>query len=159
MGPGPIAGSSPIDWSCSVGHWYLVAWDMNRSDWRSFRLDRLTEPRPTGAQFVARELPADDAAEFVRRGIDNLPTRHDVEAVVHADASEVRSRIGSWASIEEMDGARCRLRMSTDSLDWVLMTLGRTGADFEVVSPSAAIVHARQRSERFGRAVDRHDRI
>ena len=139
--------------------WYLVAWDMDRSDWRSFRLDRLTGPRPTGAQFLSRELPADDAAEFVRRGIDNVPTRYDVEAVVHADASEVRSRIGSWATIEEIDGARCRLRMSTDSLDWVLMTLGRAGADFEVVSPSAIIDHARQWTGRFGRAVERHDRI
>lgn len=138
--------------------WYLVAWDMDRSDWRSFRLDRLVAPRPTGAQFLPRELPAEDAAEFVRRGIDNLPTRHDVEAVVRADASVVRSRIGSWASIEEIDDARCRLRMSTDSLDWVLMTLGRTGADFEVVSPPAVIDHARAWSERFGRAVDRHDR-
>jgi len=139
--------------------WYLVAWDMDRSGWRSFRLDRLTGPRPTGAQFLSRQLPADDAAEFVRRGIDNLPTRYDVEAVVHADASEVRSRIGSWATIEEIDGARCRLRMSTDSLDWVLMTLGRAGADFEVVSPSALVDHARRWTGRFGRAVERHDRI
>ena len=135
--------------------WYLVAWDMNRSDWRSFRLDRLTAPRPTGAQFVPRELPADDAAAFVRKGIDALPTRHDVEAVVHAEASVVRSRVGSWATIEEMGGARCRLRMSTESLDWVLMTLGRTGAEFDVVAPPAVTDHARRWSERFGRAVDR----
>ena len=132
---------------------------MDRSDWRSFRLDRLTGPRPTGAQFLPRELPADDAAEFVRRGIDNLPTRYDVEAVVHADAADVRSRIGTWATIEDIDGARCRLRMTTDSLDWVLMTLGRAGADFEVESPPAVVDLARQWTDRFGRAVDRHDRV
>ena len=71
--------------------WYLVAWDLSRFDWRSFRLDRLTEPRRTGSTFFPRELPADDAAEFVRRGIDNLPTRHNVEAVIHADATIVRT--------------------------------------------------------------------
>ncbi len=139
--------------------WYLVAWDMNRSDWRSFRLDRLTGPRPTGAQFLPRALPADDAAEFVRRGMDNLPTRHDVEALIHAEASVIRSRIGSWATIEEIDDGRCRLRMTSDSLDWVLVTLGRAGAEFDVVSPPAVLDYAREMIGRIGRAVDRHDRI
>jgi predicted DNA-binding transcriptional regulator YafY len=138
--------------------WYLVAWDMDRSDWRTFRLDRLTAPRPTGAQFVPRELPADDAAEFVRKGIENLPTRHVVEALVHADASEVRSRIGLWATIEEIDGGRCRLRMTSESLDLVLAALARTGAEFEVVSPPAVIDYARHWIDRMGRAVDRYDR-
>ncbi len=138
--------------------WYLVAWDMDRSDWRTFRLDRLTMPRPTGAQFLPRDLPADDAAEFVRKGIDNLPTRHNVEALVHADASVVRSRLGPWATIEEIDDAQCRLRMTSESLDLVLATLGRTGAEFELLSPPAAIDYAREWAERMSRAVDRHDR-
>jgi predicted DNA-binding transcriptional regulator YafY len=138
--------------------WYLVAWDMKRSDWRSFRLDRMSEPRPTGAQFLPRELPADDAAEFVRGGIDNLPTRHVVEALIHAEASVVRTRIGSWATVEEIDDDRCRLRMTSDSLEWVLVTLGRTGADFEVVSPPDVIDYARQWTERISRAIDQHDR-
>ena len=138
--------------------WYLVAWDMDRTDWRSYRLDRLSRPRRTGAQFAPRELPADDAAEFVRRGIDSLPTRHDVEAVVHAAAPVVRSRIGPWATVEVIDDGRCRLRMTSESLDWVLVTLGQTGAEFDVVSPPAAIDYAREWIERIGRAVDRHDR-
>jgi len=138
--------------------WYLVAWDMDRTDWRSYRLDRLSKPRRTGAQFVPRELPADDAAEFVRRGIDSLPTRHDVEAVVHAAAPVVRSRIGPWATVEVIDDGRCRLRMTSESLDWVLVTLGQTGAEFDVVSPPAAIDYAREWIGRIGRAVDRHDR-
>ncbi len=139
--------------------WYLVAWDMDRSDWRSFRLDRLTGPRRTGAQFLPRALPANDAAEFVRNGIDNLPTRHDVEALVHADASAVRSRVGTWATIEEIDGARCRLRMTSESLDWVLVALNQTGAEFEVVSPPALVDYAHELIARLGRAVDGHDRI
>lgn len=146
-------------WLVLLGRrWYLVAWDLDRTDWRTFRLDRLAMPRSTGAQFVQRQLPADNAAEFVRRNIDNLPTRHEVEALVHADASVVRSRIGPWATIEEIDGSLCRLRMTSESLDLVLATLGRAGAEFELVSPPAVIDHAREWSERIGRAVDRHDR-
>jgi predicted DNA-binding transcriptional regulator YafY len=138
--------------------WYLVAWDMDRSDWRTFRIDRLTMPRPTGAQFVPRQLPATDAAEFVRMGIDNLPTRHVVDALVHADASVIRSRIGPWVTVEEIDHSSCRLRMTSESLDLVLATLGQAGAEFEVVSPPAVIDHAREWIERLGRALDRYDR-
>ncbi len=135
--------------------WYLVAWDLARFDWRSFRLDRMTELHRTGEQFFQRELPADDAAEFVRRGIDNLPTRHQVEAVVHADATTVRDRIGTWATVEEMDGGRCRLRITADSLDWVMLVLGTVRAEFEVLSPPEVLDHARQWMGRFGRALDR----
>ena len=46
--------------------WYLVAWDLHRSDWRTFRLDRLTEPEPTGERAIPRQLPANDAGQFVR---------------------------------------------------------------------------------------------
>jgi predicted DNA-binding transcriptional regulator YafY len=138
--------------------WYLVAWDLDRSDWRSFRLDRLSSPRSTGAVFLPRELPAGDAAEFVRQGIDNLPTRLTVEALIHADATVVRSRIGPWATVEEIDDARCILRMTADSSDWVLLTLGAVGEEFELVTPSVVIDDARRWIARFGRAVDRWDR-
>src|SRR6195952_2383121 len=52
--------------------WYLVAYDLDRQDWRSFRMDRIDEPRPTGQRFRTRELPASDAASFVRQGIEQL---------------------------------------------------------------------------------------
>jgi len=138
--------------------WYLVAWDMHRSDWRSFRIDRLTSPAPTGAVFVPRRLPAGDAAAFVRAGIDNLPTRLDVEVLVHADAPTVRSRIGRWATVEPVDDTRCTLRMTADSPDWVLFTLGVIGAEFEVRSPPELLDHASEWTGRMGRAVDRGGR-
>jgi predicted DNA-binding transcriptional regulator YafY len=138
--------------------WYLVAWDMDRSAWRTFRLDRLTSPRSTGAVFLPRELPAADAAEFVRNGIDNLPTRLDVEVLVHAEASVVRSRVGRWATVEAIDDARCRLSMTADSPDWVLLVLGAVDAEFEVHTPQSVIEHARGWIDRFARMVERHDR-
>jgi predicted DNA-binding transcriptional regulator YafY len=75
--------------------WYLVAYDLTRHDWRSFRLDRLEDPCGTGARFRPRELPADDAVAFVRAGIGNVPAvPHTVEAVVHASAVTVRAMVG-----------------------------------------------------------------
>ena len=45
--------------------WYLVCWDRGRDDWRTFRVDRITEPLALGVRFTPRRLPAADAAEFV----------------------------------------------------------------------------------------------
>ncbi|GGO82910.1 hypothetical protein GCM10012289_75230 [Nonomuraea cavernae] len=41
-------------------HWYLVAWDTDRDDWRTFRVDRLRPRPPTGPRFAPRRphLPA-----------------------------------------------------------------------------------------------------
>jgi predicted DNA-binding transcriptional regulator YafY len=84
----------------SVGRrWYLVAYDLTRFDWRSFRLDRLAEPRPTGARFRPRKLPADDAAEFVRSSLDGTaPASVEVEAVVSAPLARVQASIGRWVT-------------------------------------------------------------
>ncbi len=134
--------------------WYLVAYDLTRFDWRTFRLDRLTELRTTGAHAVPRHLPAGDAAEFVRAGIENLPSRHHVEVRIHAPAAAVRERIGPWGTLEELAGGRCLLRMTSDSLDWPTLMVGNAEAEFEVLAPPALSAHLRAWGDRFGRAVD-----
>jgi predicted DNA-binding transcriptional regulator YafY len=132
--------------------WYLVAFDLARNDWRSFRLDRLDGLRTTGMRFQPRELPADDALSFVRSGIENLPTRRRIEALVHAPGPTVRGRVGQWATIEDVDDTTCRLRMTVDNLDWPVLTLGATGADFDVVRPPELIDHIREWGARLTRA-------
>ncbi len=49
--------------------WYLVAWDCDREDWRTFRMDRLERPAPAGGRFEPRTLPAEDPAAFVAAGL------------------------------------------------------------------------------------------
>jgi predicted DNA-binding transcriptional regulator YafY len=132
--------------------WYLVAYDLMRHDWRSFRLDRLTGPAGTGERFRPRGLPADDPVAFVRARIDNLPTPYTVEAIVHAPAERVRAKIGRWTTVEEVDGARCRIRMTTDALEWPAMALGRVGADFDLVGPPELAELVRAWGARFTRA-------
>src|SRR5690606_9242809 len=58
--------------------WYLVAWDVRRNDWRTFRLDRLTDARLAGVRFDRRSVPGGDAAEFVKRSIGQMPQAHQV---------------------------------------------------------------------------------
>jgi predicted DNA-binding transcriptional regulator YafY len=132
--------------------WYLVGYDLDRQGWRSYRLDRLTGPDGTGARFRPRELPAADAAAFVRAGVQSTRTGYDIEVIIEAPAELVRERIGRWASVAEISVSRCRVRMTADQLEWPVMGLGMIGADFQVISPSELIEWMRDWGARFSRA-------
>jgi predicted DNA-binding transcriptional regulator YafY len=133
------------------GRWYLVAYDLIRHDWRSFRLDRLTDPRSAGTRFRPRPIPTGDAAQFVRTST-GAPSGHAVQALVHAPAEHVRRVVGQWGTIESIDSQRCRLTMISTSLDWPTQALGNVGAEFEVLSPPEFADHLREWATRFLRA-------
>lgn len=135
--------------------WYLVAYDLNRNDWRSFRLDRVIDvPKPTGARFRTRTLPAADAAEFVRQNITAAqPGTWQVEAIVEAPAAVVRERIGRWATVEEDGPERCLVTMTPgDNLDWPVIAFGVANADFRVLSPPELAERVADWGTRFSRA-------
>ncbi|GAA1282581.1 YafY family protein [Pseudonocardia aurantiaca] len=132
--------------------WYLVAYDLIRHDWRRYRIDRIDRPRSTGARFRPRELPAEDAAAFVRAGVDQNPTWPSVEVRVDAPVDAVQRHVGRWGTAEDAGDGACVLRMRADSLDWPAMLLGSLGADFEVVSPPELLVHVRRWADTFTRA-------
>jgi predicted DNA-binding transcriptional regulator YafY len=138
--------------------WYLVAYDLGRGDWRSFRLDRLSAPRGTGQRFAPRQLPAEDAAAFVRRGTDARAAPHVVEALVEAPADDVRRRIGPWATVTEEPGGGCRLRMETYDLSWAALALGGIDAEFAVLSPPKLYDLLADWAGRFHRAAQRAGR-
>jgi predicted DNA-binding transcriptional regulator YafY len=115
--------------------WYLVGWDLTRHDWRSFRLDRMSEATTTGIRFRQRQLPGGDAAEFVKRALRTVPQRHHVSARVHADAAVVRAQVGRWGTVEEVDDGGCRLTMEVDDLAWPMFALAAVGAEFEIEEP------------------------
>ena len=132
--------------------WYLVAFDLDRDDWRTFRLDRMTEPRATANRFDPRVLPADPAA-FVQQGIESAPRGLEVRVVVDAPAALVIERIGRWATVEPVDAARTRVTMIADELEWPMLALDRLGADFRVESPPQLLDHLERLGERYRRAI------
>ena len=132
--------------------WYLVGYDLDRGDWRTFRLDRAAGVRGTGARFGPRRLPVGDAAAFVRERLGSFAVTHRVEALVDAPADVVGARLGRWADIEPVTGGRCRVRMDSDALEWPAMALGSTGAAFTVVGPPEFAEHLRALSARYAAA-------
>ena len=81
-----------------------------------------------------------------------MPSQYAVEAMVEAPAEEIRERIGRWCTVEDAGHGRCRIRMTTDSLDWPIMALGTVGADFGVLAPPELIERIRDWCDRFSRA-------
>jgi len=73
----------------SRGRWYLLGWDVEREDWRTFRVDRV-EPRiPTGPRFTPRELPEEDVAAYLSKGVGSAMWRYRARVTVHAPADVV----------------------------------------------------------------------
>lgn len=124
--------------------WYLVAWDVRREDWRTFRLDRLREARLAGARFRPRELPGGDAAAFVARGLASIPKPHHVEVVVHGSGDAVRAAL-RWADAEvtERGDGTCGATVRSESLDWLVSTVAMLAATFDVEVEAGTEVAAR----------------
>lgn len=132
--------------------WYLVCYDLDRGEWRSFRLDRMSRPVPTGARFAPRTLPAENPVAFIRDRADKAQGSQDVVALVSAPAQHVTERIGRWSTVEEVAATRCRVTVHAKTLDWALMALGMIDADYTIEAPQSAIEGGREWAERLLRA-------
>jgi predicted DNA-binding transcriptional regulator YafY len=110
--------------------WYLVGYDLDRQDWRSFRLDRLRDPTGTRARFRPRGIPGGDAAAYVRNGLSRNEAGMRVVARVSAPAAQVESRVGRWATVEPVGEDECRVTMQATDPRWAIFGLGVLGAPF-----------------------------
>ncbi|MFJ6215630.1 helix-turn-helix transcriptional regulator [Streptomyces sp. NPDC092296] len=137
---------------CTGRRWYLVAWDTDRADWRTYRVDRITEPLPTGPRFPARELP-EGAAARVSRGVSTDGYRYRARITLRAPAEVVAARTSpTSAQVEPVDEHSCVLRTGSDSLDALAIHLAMLGADFEVHEPPELVPHLRVLAKRLERA-------
>ena len=134
--------------------WYLVAWDRDRDDWRTFRVDRLVRPAAAGGRCTPRTLPAADAAAFVEQSIVGTAHRYQARVIVHASADAVTARLPWTASaITPIDAHRCEYRTEDDDLEWLALRIVMLGADVEVREPPELLITLRAVAERLHRAV------
>lgn len=134
-------------------HWYLVARDVDRGDWRSFRLDRLTDPLPTGQ----RSRPADppDAARFVAEGIASGAYRYQARVLMGAPADVLADRIpGNVAVIEAVDDRQCLLISGSDHLDAIVMHLALLDLPFTPLEPPELRERCAELFRRLRKAAD-----
>ncbi|MDJ1137994.1 helix-turn-helix transcriptional regulator [Streptomyces iconiensis] len=137
------------------GRWYLVAWDLDREDWRTFRADRITPRTPSGPRFTPRGVPGGDVAAFVvgrfrgshefrgpgaasgdsggPSGSGDWPCRGEV--ILDLPAAVV-SRYTRDGIVEALGPDRCRLVLGSWSWPGLAAAIGRFDADIEVVGPA-----------------------
>jgi predicted DNA-binding transcriptional regulator YafY len=133
--------------------WYLVAWDTNRQDWRTFRADRI-EPRvSTGARFAPRDPPAKDLAAWVTKGVWSAPRfRARIRLLTSAENAVARLPF-SMGLLEPIDADSCYFDMAGSTWESLAMHLMLLGVDFEVCEPAELIREIKQLQSRCERAV------
>ncbi|GGS34933.1 helix-turn-helix transcriptional regulator [Actinokineospora fastidiosa] len=128
--------------------WYLLAYDLDRDDWRTFRVDRMTDVAARGWRF--RPRPAPDAAAYVQEGVASRVYRHQARFLVHAPAEAVRAQIPPAAAVvRPLDGDRCEVVSGAGSLDFALMHVVLLGHRFTVVDPPELRDRCRVLAERL----------
>lgn len=147
----------PHHLTASRGRWYLVGWDLDRDDWRTFRADRITPKSHTGAKFTPRELPGGvNAYLSVRfRGSDQADTWPCLGTVIlKLPASAVLPFAGE-GTVEDLGPERCSLSSGSWSWGALAASLGRFEAEMEVVGPPELAAAFGELGDRFARAAER----
>ncbi|MEV6314839.1 YafY family protein [Streptomyces sp. NPDC051776] len=139
----------------SERRWYLVAWDVEREDWRTFRADRIVPKPPHGPRFEPRRPPAEDLARYVSSGVSTAAYAARAVVLLHASAEVAAQRISPADGVlEPVDEHTCLLRTGAHSLEVLVIHIVLMGFDFEVREPAELGDHIWAIAERLGRALD-----
>lgn len=132
--------------------WYLVAFDAGRDDWRTFRVDRISELEVTG-RFAPRNPP--NPASFVGTAITTAPYRYQAQVLLHAPAGALAGQVAPTTGVlTAAGGDRCVLSTGSDSLNAMTYHLLALGVEFTVLEPAELIEHLRDVAGRLARAVN-----
>lgn len=139
------------------GRWYLLAWDVERDDWRLFAVHRIALRTPSGPRFARRQLPTPTVGEFVAArfkgsDIDAWPCRGAV--VLQLPAGDVIPFAGD-GTVTPIDDRSCTLEAGSWSWDSLAASFGRFGADMRVVGPPELAAAFASVAERFAHSAPR----
>ena len=135
--------------------WFLVAWDHDRDAWRTFRLDRLQQPRPTGSHFAPREIPGGDAAAFVATSLGATPRHREAKLAIHAPFSQLGGVL-RWIdhTLIALEAQRCLVQIRSEDLGRLSMAVARIAltAPVTVIEPVELADSVRRLANHLGGA-------
>jgi predicted DNA-binding transcriptional regulator YafY len=133
--------------------WYLVAWDLDREDWRTFRVDRMRPGMSAGPRFTPRPLTEAEVETLVSRGVPVEARTHQARVLVRTPAAELAARFGPWlGTIIAVDDVSCLLETGADNLEMLAAYLGLLGADFSVTEPPELVNAVQALAARYSAA-------
>ncbi|WP_437927869.1 YafY family protein [Sorangium sp. So ce291] len=136
--------------------WYLLAYDLHRKEWRTFRVDRIQGRPRTAGRFKPRPLPAEDVAAYVSQSVSTDAYQFRARVTVHAPADVVSAQLSSVAArVEPLEPHRCLVHTGGGTLEALAFHLGFMGFEFEVHEPQELIEVLRRLADRLGRAAGR----
>ncbi|MBF6225914.1 helix-turn-helix transcriptional regulator [Nocardia abscessus] len=134
------------------GHWYLVAWDVGRGDWRTFRVDRITPKIPNGPRFAPRAVSEEEIAERVQRGVGAATWHYRARVRMAAPAEVIRARMPAAVDIEPDGPEHCVAHVGSDSPHMLTLYLGLAEVEFEVLDSPVLAEHLLATAARLRRA-------
>lgn len=134
--------TEPVVLVPSGRRWHLIAYDLDRDDWRTFRLERITHPAATGARAAHTEVPGRDPAAFLEaRSIQTTPV-FVADVIIDAARDELqRWSASSGGTLTDLAGGRCHWQSAPDTLDWLTMNLIRLHRPFTIDTPMELVGH------------------
>lgn len=135
--------------------WYLLAWDRQRDDWRTFRLDRITDVFETRVRFAPRPLSDDDARERVERALRYRDRTVTARVIVEMSSAELTERLGWYGRDVVADGpARCIWPIEADVVENLVMALMWVppGVAYRVDGPPEVLEFIAAQAQRFAAA-------
>ncbi|MGN0123848.1 MULTISPECIES: YafY family protein [Rhodococcus] len=147
----------PVRMVAAGQRWYLMAWDVDRDDWRTFRLDRMRDVTPTTWRFRPRQHP--DPVSYVQRSVTESPYRYIARIRLRADADQVRDMVPPQVGrVEDDEDGWCVLVVGADDPDWVVMHVARMGFEAVVIEPPELREAADRLAKRLAAIASRSDR-
>ncbi len=136
--------------------WYLLAWDLRRDAWRTFRTDRVASVRAAGRQFTPRRIPGGDPGSFVADRLGRAPQAHTVAVTVDADRDAVITAI-PWLADDTvpLEGGRAEVTLRANRIEQLAVGIARLAGSFDVDLPPDTspelLDRIRSMSDRLGR--------
>jgi predicted DNA-binding transcriptional regulator YafY len=151
-GKGSSRTVEPLRLAHTGSRWYLVAWDVQREDWRTFRVDRVERLVSSGPQFIPREFP-EDIATYVSRSIKQVTYRYRMRLKLQGSAETLSKRVPAWCgALEAGDDETCTLSTGADSIEMLAALILMTAADFEILDSHELVPELRKVAERLHKA-------
>lgn len=138
-------------------HWYLLCWDVERDDWRTFRVDRVTGIEHTRVLFEPRALTPEQVEEFILVARSWVRTAVETDVVMDLPFADMQAAFGQWgqgATVEDAEHTRWPVggqdfRETMYGMSWIPAGVGYTT---DLAQPARS--EMREVLERMLRALD-----